>query len=207
MRELEYSTIRPMVRSGDVLAFEPSTFFGRAISKWTGSRYAHVGIAMWLAATGAEPRLFLLESRGGTGVAMRLLSGVGSCWYLPTNIQWTVEVNQFIWPRLGNAHYDWRSIFRRVFFRRAKRDGRYFCSEFVGEVLIRGGFRLRVESFDDPGTLIQDVLRFGPGQMFWLDMSEDEEASPAPEMTTLTHQIQPDANFQMSSARNQRPSY
>lgn len=203
MNEVDYRSIRPAVRSGDVLAFEAKTFVGRLISTWTGSRYSHVGIAMWLAATGAEPRLFLLESRGSTGVTMRLLSGIGPCWYLPTNIQWTVEVNQFIWPRLGNALYDWRSIVRRLFFRQAKRDGAYYCSEFVGEVLIRGGFRIREQSFSDPGSLIQDVLRFGPGQMYWLSM---EDTTIAPELTTLTHQMQPQAGYR-GPAAPQEPGY
>ena len=55
MRRVKYKSIRPTVRSGDVLAFEANTFIGRMISLWTGSHYAHVGIAMWLVASGAEP--------------------------------------------------------------------------------------------------------------------------------------------------------
>lgn len=194
MRRVKYKSIRPTVRSGDVLAFEAKTFAGRLISTWTGSRYSHVGIAMWLAASGAEPRLFLLESRGRHGVAMRLLSGVGPCWYLPTNIQWTVDVNQFIWPRLGNASYDWKSIFRRIMFRAAKRDGDYYCSEFVGEVLIRGGFPITEDAFRDPGTIVQSVLRHGPGQIFWMAMAE---AIPAEsEVVGLYHHVQPQASYQ-----------
>lgn len=205
MDNVDYTSIRPMVRSGDVLAFEAKTFVGRLISAWTGSRFSHVGIAMWLAASGAEPRLFLLESRGGAGVAMRLLSGVGPCWYLPTNIQWTVEVNQFIWPRLGNAQYDWRSILRRIFFRPAKRDGRYYCSEFVGEVLVRGGFPLTVEAFADPGALVHEVLRSGAGQMYWLSMAHGE-MEPTPELTTLTHQLHPQNTYQSQPTRHD-PGY
>lgn len=193
MKQVDYKSIRPTVRSGDVLAFEAKSFVGRLISAWTGSRYSHVGIAMWLAAAGAEPRLFLLESRSRTGVTMRLLSGVGPCWYLPTNIQWTVEVNQFIWPQLGNARYDWRSILRRLRFRPAKRDGSYYCSEFVGEVLMRGGFPIHIASFNDPGSLVQAVLRNGPGQIYWLEM--DEELSTS-EPAGLMHQMQPQAHYQ-----------
>lgn len=202
-KKVEYESIRPTVRSGDVLVFEAKTFVGRLISAWTGSRYSHVGIAMWLAATGAEPRLFLLESRGGAGVTLRLLSGVGPCWYLPTNIQWTVEVNQFIWPRLGAAYYDWRSIFRRIVFRPAKRDGSYYCSEFAGEVLMRGGFPLTEEAFSDPGSLVHSVLRYGPGQMYWLAMAE---TNGDPEFATLTHQLQPQTAYQGEPVRHD-PGY
>ncbi len=192
MQRVKYDSIRPTVRSGDVLAFEAKTFVGRLISAWTGSRYSHVGIAMWLAASGAEPRLFLLESRGRRGVTMRLLSGIGPCWYLPTNIQWTVDVNQFIWPRLGNANYDWNSIFRRLMFRAAKRDGAYYCSEFVGEVLVRGGFPVTEEAFRDPGAIVQGVLRYGPGQIFWLSIPKK---SLDPEAVGLFHHMQPQATY------------
>ena len=133
---------------------------------------------------------------------MRLLSGVGSCWYLPTNIQWTVEVNQFIWPRLGTADYDWKSVLRRIFFRPAKRDGSYYCSEFVGEVLMRGGFPITEHAFSDPGAMVHDVLRFGPGHIYWLAMIEKTN----PEPVAALDQHQPQAAYQ-DGALGSDPGY
>jgi hypothetical protein len=168
VRAIQYRSIRRHVRSGDLVAFEGKTLAGRLIRTWTGSRYAHVGIAMWLVAKGAPPRLFVLESRTRKGVSMRLLSNAGDCWYLPTGIAWNADVNRFVWPLLGTAEYDWASIFRLLSFRRAKRDRSYYCSEFAGEVLQRGGFPIEEVNFSDPGELVQSVLRNGPGQIFWI---------------------------------------
>ncbi len=168
MHAIPYQTARPHVRSGDLIAFESKSLIGRLIRSWTGSRYAHVGVAMWLVAGGAEPRLFLLESREGVGVTLRLLSQAGPCWFIPTMIDWNTEVNRFVWPNLGTAKYDWGSIWRRITFRQPKRNSVYYCSEFAGEVLMRGGFPVDVAAFKDPGELVQSVLRNGRGQIHWL---------------------------------------
>lgn len=166
---LSYKDLRPHVRSGDLIAFESRTFSGRMIRVWSSSRYAHVGIAMWLSAGGARPRLFLLEARSGYGVGMRLMSSAGACWYIPTHINWNADVNRFVWPQLGTTGYDWMSVLRRIFFLRPRRNGVYYCSEFAGEILNRGGFKLPEEAFVDPGELVYAVLRSGPGQIFWMD--------------------------------------
>jgi hypothetical protein len=163
-----YRRLRPHVRSGDLIAFESKSFSGRMIRAWSGSRYAHVGIAMWLSASGARPRLFLLESRGGYGVTMRLMSSAGPAWYIPTRIEWNADVNRFVWPLLGTAGYDWISVMRRCFFLPPRRNGVYYCSEFAGEILLRGGFNLPEEALADPGELVHAVLRNGPGQIFWM---------------------------------------
>lgn len=169
-----YSQLRPHVRSGDLIAFEGKTFSGRMIRTWSGSRYAHVGIAMWLSASGARPRLFLLESRGGYGVTMRLMSSAGAAWYIPTGIDWNGDVNRFVWPLLGTAGYDWVSLMRRCLFLQPRRNGVYYCSEFAGEILLQGGFDLPEEALADPGELVQAVLRNGPGQIYWMDPKADE---------------------------------
>lgn len=172
-----YRALRPHVRSGDLIAFESKSFSGRMIRAWSGSRYAHVGIAMWLSASGARPRLFLLESRGGHGVTMRLMSSAGAGWYIPTRIDWNGDVNRFVWPRLGTAGYDWVSVIRRCLFLPPRRNGAYYCSEFAGEILLHGGFDLPEEALFDPGELVQAVLRNGPGQIFWMDPEAHEGQS------------------------------
>nr|MCH9764666.1 hypothetical protein [Alphaproteobacteria bacterium] len=91
-----------------------------------------------------------------------------------------------------NAGYDWSSVFRRIFFRPAKRDGAYYCSEFVGEVLVRGGFPISEDAFSDPGTMVHDVLRFGPGQIFWLSMKD----MPKPEPVDAEEPMHPQAAYQ-----------
>lgn len=168
-RSPSYRALRPHVRSGDLIAFESKSFSGRIIRTWSGSRFVHVGIAMWLSAEGARPRLFLLESRGGYGVGLRLMSSAGPGWYIPTGIDWNRDVNRFVWPRLGTAGYDWVSLMRRCLFLPPRRNGVYYCSEFAGEVLLRGGFSLPEEALADPGELVHAVLRNGPGQIFWMD--------------------------------------
>lgn len=170
--------MRPHVRSGDLIAFEGKTLSGRMIRAWSGSRYAHVGIAMWLSAAGARPRLFLLEARSGPGVTMRLLSGAGPAWYIPTRIEWNGEVNRFVWPRLGTAKYDWLSVMRRGLFLSPMRNNAYYCSEFAGEILLRGGLTLPEEALADPGELVQAVLRNGSGQIFWMDTRGSRAGKP-----------------------------
>lgn len=135
-----YSEIRGQLSTGDVVLFHRQEglrgWLGWVISKVTGSPFTHCGIALWL-----WGRVMLVEAREGIGVTMRPLSDVQQDFKVfQTSIRVKDEdgIVELVSAAMGKK-YDWLGALLSPFKILLKNE-RYFCSQFVGDVLYHDGF-------------------------------------------------------------------
>lgn len=96
---VDYSDIRPQIRSGDLLAWRGSTAFSRLIRHWTGGSYGHVGIA-WL----FKNRVFVLQEKERQGINLVALSDNLPCDWIATDAVWTDAVETEAMRHLGQSY-------------------------------------------------------------------------------------------------------
>ena len=94
-----YFTLRPQLRSGDLVFFREHTFWSRLIRRATMSDYCHCGVVL---VKGGDA--FVVEARQAQGVTMRLLEEALPCDWIATGCNWTEEVETDALMRL-QTHY------------------------------------------------------------------------------------------------------
>ena len=94
-----YSDIRPLIKSGDLFAWRKTTPFAQLIRHWTGSSYSHVGIAWTF-----RNRVFILQDKEKQGINLVALSDNLPCDWIPTNANWTDEVETEAMRHLGQSY-------------------------------------------------------------------------------------------------------
>ena len=130
--------MNPTIKGANrILLHKGRGLFSRLIQLQTRSPYSH---ASFLTRFGT-----IIESREGKGVhTMEFdgdLSGV-DVFEIPsfTDEDWKI-VHGHALDRVGSK-YDWRSVFRFVTRKSAKKNNRYFCSELVYESVQAAGLNL-----------------------------------------------------------------
>lgn len=94
-----YATLRPQLKSGDLVFIRESTFMAKVIQTFTRSEYAHCGV-VWIAGA----RVFVLEARYSQGVSVRLLSEVLPCDWIATGCDWSENVETAALMRLQTRY-------------------------------------------------------------------------------------------------------
>lgn len=156
---MKYETARPLIKSGDLLAF---SHFGwkswhdikiQAVRLVTRSEYSHVGIA-WV----VGGRVFCIEA---TPPLVRIypLSKLGEFYWLPTNVEWTPQVENFAMSTVGAEYSQWKAIQSVFITLQDNNDGLWQCCEFVKAVLKLAGVNLGDE--DTPTGIVKKTLELG----------------------------------------------
>lgn len=125
-----YAKFRPLIKSGDLLAWSGTSSFGNLIRRWTGSSYSHVGIA-WV----IGDRVFVLEALDGRGVVISPLSNRLSCYHIETRTNWTVTMEaKALALQLIGKPYSYLDALRAGLHLKP-RSGGYQCVKYAAEVL------------------------------------------------------------------------
>lgn len=96
---VDYPSVRPQIRSGDLLAWRGTTQFSRLIRHWTGGSYGHVGVA-WL----FKNRVFVLQEKERQGINLVALSDNLPCDWIATDAVWTDAVETEAMRHLGQSY-------------------------------------------------------------------------------------------------------
>ena len=149
-----YAEARPLIASGDLLAFSNPRFVSRLIRSWTGGSYSHVGVA-WR----YRDRLFALAAKeGGYGVCLLALSEQLPAYWLKTGATWTDEVEDLATRRLGKP-YSYEDCALVALGRPPRHDDRV-CSVYAATVLKAAGLALPLPSYT-PAALVAAALECG----------------------------------------------
>ena len=155
---MKYEDARPLIKSGDLLAF---SHFGwkswhdikiQAVRMFTRSEYSHVGIA-WVVGS----RVFCIEAVMPL-VRIYPLSKLGEFYWLPTNVEWTPQVEDFAMSTVGAEYSQWKAI-ESVFETPQDNDGLWQCCEFAKATLKLAGVDLGNEV--TPTGVVKQALNLG----------------------------------------------
>jgi hypothetical protein len=137
---MQYSTIRPTIRSGDLIAFSHggwsswSSFKTMLVRMFTLSTYSHVAVA-WVVAG----RVFILEAvKPKTRIFP--LSLEGDFYHLPLGAPWKPETEEFALQRIGVDYSEVNAV--RAYFKPLEAGNVSECSAYVREVMLVDGIRL-----------------------------------------------------------------
>lgn len=148
-----YAEARPLIASGDLLAFRNDRIVSEMIRHWTGGSYSHVGIA-WR----YRERVFVLAAKEGIGVCCLALSRLGPCAWLRTGVAWTDEVDTLATDRLG-LPYSYADCALVALGRRPHHDDEV-CSVYAATILQAAGLALPQPSYT-PSALVEAVIDAG----------------------------------------------
>ena len=131
---MKYSDTRPLIKSGDVLAWSHrgwKTWYDiklQLVRIWTRSEFCHVGVAWVLA-----DRVFVLEAVS-SGVRMMPLSRLLPCAWISRGI-WNEECERRALKALGSPYSQWDAIRGSLGLLALGANNRWQCSEYVSYVL------------------------------------------------------------------------
>lgn len=144
---MDYADARPLIRSGDLLAFSSGswkTWSGikvNIVRMFTRSTYSHVGLA-W--AIGG--RVFVLEA-----VKPRLriypLSQCHDFYLLGLKAPWREQTETFALENIGGTYSEWVAL--QAFFRPLEKGNVRQCAAYVREILLFDGIDLGDRSTPD----------------------------------------------------------
>lgn len=151
-----YSEARPLIASGDLLAFANHGPVSELIRHWCGGSWSHVGIA-WR----YRDRVFVLAAREGRGVGLDALSTQLACAWISTGAAWTEDVEAVALDRLG-LPYSYSDC-ARIALGLSTVHPDEVCSVYAATVLKAGRLSLPLRSYT-PSALVDAVLASG-GEM------------------------------------------
>jgi hypothetical protein len=148
---VRYADARPLMHSGDVIAFRPTNLLARFICHWTGSDYWHVGIVRL-----DGERRALYEADRRQGVSFRDLAGaVPFDWLAIEGAAWGAEAEAALLRDLHKPYGLWSAI--RAGFG-LKAHGQQ-CAKYVR--VVRYAMDHRFQCADTPGAVVAALLRQG----------------------------------------------
>lgn len=133
----DYETIRPHIRSGDLILFNEKGPMASLIKWTTHSIWAHCGLA-WVVGN----RVFVLECRARSGVTMRPLRQSRPFDMIRTNAPWSPDAEEFALGRLQQP-YSFIDAIRIGLNQKPSQSG-LVCSVYAGETLIIDGFPIDI---------------------------------------------------------------
>lgn len=154
---MKYATVRPQIKSGDLLAWSH-----RGIKSWrdlkiwfvrmfTRSEYSHVGLAwvqggrvLVIEAVMPLVRIFPLS---------KLLED-GAYW-IPTGAAWSEFTEEFALETVGDKYSQWQAM--QAPFETPPNDTLWECAELVGTTLLRDGISLG--TVYTPSAIVQAALK------------------------------------------------
>ena len=151
---MDYSTARPQIRSGDLLAFSGGSWRSwndikvNLVRVFTRSTYSHVGLA-WVVAG----RVFVLEAVSPK-VRIYPLSKRGDFFLIGLDASWRADTEEFALSRVG---YDYSEVDAvRGFLNRLEPGKVSQCAAYVLEVLRGDGTHLGMRA--TPDAVVQEAL-------------------------------------------------
>ena len=157
MTKQSYSDARPLIESGDILAFGHEGFASRSdlesqvVRFFTRSEFSHVGLA-WVVAG----RVMILEAVVPM-VRIYPLSRMGSFYWLPLRQPLSAEAEEKALSIVGQEYSKWEAI--KSFFGRNRANQKWQCAEFVQTVLGVNGIKL--DGNPTPTTMVRAAMELG----------------------------------------------
>lgn len=152
---MRYESARPHIKSGDLLAF---SHFGwktwhdwkiQGVRMFTRSEYSHVGIA-WV----VGERVFCLEAVMPL-VRIYPLDKLGEFYWIPTNVNWTKEIEDVALSIVGQEYSQWQAI--QSFFDAPTKDHLWQCCEYAMEILYLAG--IDIDSPKTPTGIVRGMMQ------------------------------------------------
>lgn len=151
---MRYDEARPLIRSGDLIAFRGEGWLSRLIRSLSGGSWSHVGIA-WV----FRGRVFLLEAREGRGVGIRALSEVGAFDWIGINGNWSEAVEALALELLGREYAYADAVL--VGLGLAPRAHGEICSEYAGRIVDVVRAKWQIPKGLSPAALVECALDNG----------------------------------------------
>ncbi len=154
---MDYKTVRPLIKSGDLLAYTHRSWKSwtdikiQLVRFFTQSEYSHVGLAYVM-----DGRVFVLEAVQPL-VRIFPLSKTGDFYYLPLPSNWTEDVAEFAISHVGEPYSQLQAI--QAFFRPLKHDGLWECAELALSVLSQSGINLGNKA--TPTAIVREAMQQG----------------------------------------------
>ena len=149
-----YAEARPLIASGDLLAFRNDRLVSGLIRRWTGGSWSHVGIA-WR----YRDRVFVIAAKeGGYGLCLLALSEQLPATWMRAKVDWTDAVDDLATRHLGKP-YSYSDCALVALGREPHHDDTV-CSVFAATVLKACGISLPLPSYN-PSALVDALLTYG----------------------------------------------
>lgn len=159
---MKYTDVRPLIRSGDMLAFNHgdwNTIDGiktQVVHMATRSTYSHVGLA-WV----VGGRVFVLEAVKPS-IRIFPLSLSGPFYLLNMNAPWTPETEEYALLHIGYPYSELNAM--EAFFVSLPEGDVSECAAYVHEVLLRDGINLGLRA--TPDAVILQAQRQGASLLY-----------------------------------------
>ncbi|MCK5887654.1 MAG: hypothetical protein KAG70_14300 [Alcanivorax sp.] len=150
---MKYREARPLIRSGDLLAWQSKGLIGRFIRGADGGSWSHVGIA-W--AIGG--RLLILEMREFHGLTIRPASVAAPFDWIATGAAWSPEIEEAALAAFGSP-YGYRALIPLWLGKWAPGDGEV-CSTWAAARLREAGVVIPNGGLT-PSRLVEALIRDG----------------------------------------------
>lgn len=137
---MNYATIRPSIKSGDLLAWTHRSWKTwtdikiQLVRFFTQSEYSHVALALELGG-----RIFVIEAVKPC-VRIALLSQLGEFYIVPLNADWTEDVTEYALSHIGEPYSEVQAV--QSFFKHLQHDSEWECAELVADILVKVGINL-----------------------------------------------------------------
>lgn len=158
----DYASIRPQIKSGDLLFFSHVGWNSwhdlkiQAIRIWTRSEYSHVAVA-WVVAN----RVFALESV--TPLTRNFpLSKLGDFSWFPMNAPWKPETEEYALEHLGEKYSQLQAI--QSVFTNTPRNGLWQCCKYAKSILEKDG--ITWDGKEVPSDMAQSLQELGYNPIF-----------------------------------------
>lgn len=151
-----YSEARPLIKSGDLLAWSHHGWGSwydikiQLVRIFTRSEYSHVGVA-WV----IGKRVFVLEATN-PHVRIYPLSKADDFYWIPMGAEWTEEVESYALSKIGEKYSTKDAI--KAFFSLPIDNREWECAEYVKEVLAKAKIFLGNKLI--PSKIVQRALEF-----------------------------------------------
>jgi len=139
---MRYEFARPLIRSGDLLAWSHREPWWRSwhdfkiamVRAFTQSEYSHVGTA-WV----VGGRVFVIEAVIPL-VRIYPLSNAGEFYHLPLDAAWSDKTLEFALSKVGHKYSQLQAM--QAFFRLPKADDLWECAELARDIAAMDGISL-----------------------------------------------------------------
>jgi len=160
-----YAEMRPVIKTGDLLAFPPLSrgwwgrFQANAVRTATQSEFSHIGIAYVI-----YDRVFVLESVS-TGVRMFPLYRALPFFTISNPKPLSSAALEWAFSKIGYAYESkFKMVLAFIFKLKTNKNERYQCAEYVNGILAANGQQLAVS--DTPSIIVNMAMRQWGGLIY-----------------------------------------